>query len=215
MSVVGGVAVPRPAGPLGMLPCTLCVRTCVCARVREAETGGQGQGKGLSAAHALPATAPGPLHAPRLACGISLPRGLRACSLTPAGPGSHLTSRRTPAAPSAAAPALPGPPCPLLVPQGARPLLPPVAWSRPLPGAPAPLGVCLLLSVRPQLGPQPQGHSANARGTSERCESRSVTSCPVCVLLEQTDNSAAQAEDVLAPACLRLQPRGRGLRTFR
>lgn len=136
---------------------TVCAHMRVCARVREAETGGQGQGKGLSAAHALPATAPGPLHAPRLACGISLPRGLRACSLTPAGPGSHLTSRRTPAAPSAAAPALPGPPCPLLVPQGARPLLPPVAWSRPLPGVPAPLGVCLLLSVRPQLGPQRQG----------------------------------------------------------
>lgn len=35
MSVVGGVAAPRPAGPLGMLPCTLCVRTCVCVRVCE------------------------------------------------------------------------------------------------------------------------------------------------------------------------------------
>lgn len=134
---------------------TVCahMRVCACARGRDRRTGA---GEGF-AAHALPATAPGPLHAPRLACGISLPRGLRACSLTPAGPGSHLTSRRTPAAPSAAAPALPGPPCPLLVPQGARPLLPPVAWSRPLPGARAPLGVCLLLSVRPQLGPQRQG----------------------------------------------------------
>lgn len=35
MSVVGGVAAPTPAGPLGMLPCTLCVRTCVCVRVCE------------------------------------------------------------------------------------------------------------------------------------------------------------------------------------
>lgn len=103
MSVVGGVAATTPAGLLEMLPLhTACVCVCVCERQRQAE---RGRWEGLSAAHALPATAAGPLHAPHWPAAFTFPA---ASEFVPyLSRVLDPSSRRALPAPSAASPALP------------------------------------------------------------------------------------------------------------